>query len=388
MKTLIIGGGLTGQSIERFLRSQGRDYEMWDTRDSEQPQRAVSDYAQVVLSPGVSIHHPWVEQAQSEGVAVTGDIQIFFDAVKAPVIAITGTNGKSTVTTMVAHILEKSGFNVACGGNLGTPALDLLNENIDVYVVEVSSFQLETVTNVRPKAATILNLTDDHLDRHGSMEQYLQEKLKLVLHAECVVLNQSLKSQVKLSQDLHWVAENGSVKAFNEAVAIQLCVSMDVKASECEEALASYQGLRHRNEVVTVRDDITWSNDSKGTNIGAMMAAVQSSPSPLNQTIALLGGVSKGADFSVSTELLQSVQEVIVYGKDRELIQQQLGETVRLNSVETLFEACEQAKQKAQFGSTVLFSPACASFDQFANFEARGEAFVDWVKTHVEGKSQ
>jgi len=168
----------------------------------------VSDYAQVVLSPGVSIHHPWVEQAQSEGVAVTGDIQIFFDAVKAPVIAITGTNGKSTVTTMVAHILEKSGFNVACGGNLGTPALDLLNENIDVYVVEVSSFQLETVTNVRPKAATILNLTDDHLDRHGSMEQYLQEKLKLVLHAECVVLNQSLKSQVKLSQELHWVAEN------------------------------------------------------------------------------------------------------------------------------------------------------------------------------------
>lgn len=436
-RSVIVGAGLTGQSCARFLQRKGRPFLLMDSREAPPNADALIEAFgernvvtggldaqllkqadEILLSPGVPLSTPEIQEAISAKVPVRGDIDIFAEEAKAPIVAITGSNGKSTVTTLLGEMAKENGTTVAVGGNIGVPALDLLSDEVELYVLELSSFQLETTHALNAEAVTLLNISEDHMDRYPSKMAYLQAKQRIFMGAKQVVVNDDdalsqplLRQGMKLhhygmaSQDLgkFSVGENEGVphlfKGFDALVALKefglqgrhnvsnilaamtLGSAMGLRLEAMLSAAKRFGGLPHRCQTVRVLEDVCYINDSKGTNTGATVVAINSfGESIAGKVVLLAGGVSKDADMAPLKAPMQKYgKAAVVYGQDADSISGALSEVVPLEQAGSFNEAVRKAHDLASAGDAVLFSPACASFDMFQNFEARGEAFCQEV---------
>ncbi|MDG6774021.1 UDP-N-acetylmuramoyl-L-alanine--D-glutamate ligase [Thiomicrorhabdus sp. ZW0627] len=447
---LVAGLGITGQSVLRYFQAQGEHCFAYDTRDEldvsklakafpevefatgHLPTSWIQQFDTIVLSPGIAQSEPWVNNLRKLGKQVIGDVELFARSVGVPVIGITGSNGKSSVTTLTGLAFQKAGYNVAVGGNLGEPVLDLLmDENeYDLYVLELSSFQLETTYSLQTVSSTVLNISEDHMDRYDGLEDYIQAKTKLFETTDLAVLPEGFSEQgvihhcpvvhfgispdfIKSDSDYGLQEENGHLCLANgsnclvkvEDMALQgrhhllnalamiaLCQPYKLPVEVFRDVLKEFKGLPHRTQLVVNYRDVEWINDSKGTNVGATLTAIESIGQQAYQhngkVILLAGGVGKEADFSpLQPAVHQYCREVILFGRDRNLIAEVLPhEQVRL--VETLKEAVEIAGEVAQPYDCVLLSPACASFDQFSNYEERGKVFESYVGELIAAQEQ
>lgn len=437
---LIVGLGQTGSSIARYLTRQQRSFIVFDTRPQPSglaafqatypevpvyleylPLDQVLHIERVIVSPGVALDHPVMQQLAARGLPILGDIECFAREVTAPIIAITGTNGKSTVTTLVTEMLKASGRHVAMGGNIGVPALDLLSEGqrYDVFVLELSSFQLNLVQTFAPKVATILNITADHLDRHHSFEAYVAAKQRIYLHAEkCVYPLEDPNAYPKIGMSAHrsfglvppttseafGIAMHQSKLHFmkgtlpllpvdalrikgrhnwaNALAALGLVDALGVLSSAVIDALAQFSGLSHRTQWIRTIDGIEFVNDSKGTNVGATLSALSGlGPAIQGKIVLIAGGQGKGASFLPLREpLAQYARAVVLVGEDAPLIEQAIQGVVPHCCAVSFEEAVMLAKQQAMSGDMVLLSPACASLDLFRDFNHRGEVFTALVE--------
>lgn len=429
--TIIFGLGSTGLSVAKFLARQGEDFVLVDTRELP-PNLAVVDelfpdcekyfgtterpdltgFQRLIISPGISRDEEIIRAALNAGLEVLGDIELFYRNAQAPIIAVTGSNGKSTVVTLITQILKEAGLKVLCGGNIGIPALDLLSHpRPDYYVLEVSSFQLESVSKFAAKVAVILNLSPDHLDRYESYDDYVQAKINITRNAEYVVTHEDdvglvgnidpitrcSFSAAKVSAAKYKIVSgvngdflsDGSEKRIpissvkirgshnheNALAALAVTDFLGISADHQMRALENFDGLAHRSELVGVWQDVIWINDSKGTNVGATAAALNGCLRE-NNGILIAGGVGKGADFSPLKQAVAGrVKDAILFGEDAAIIAECLKETTTVHRVDDLSSAVNLAKSLASHGDTVLLSPACASFDMFDNYEHRGDCF-------------
>lgn len=437
---IVIGLGKTGLACARFLASKGVAFAVVDNR--ENPPGAEELHAEfpavelqcgafdpdflqkadeLILSPGVAKSDPAIQQAVESGVNLSGDIDLFCREVTAPIIAITGSNAKSTVTMLVGEMAAKSGLNVGVCGNIGTPVLDMLQEEEkDLYVMELSSFQLETTNELRAEVATVLNVSPDHLDRYTGMQEYYQSKHRIFRGCKQAVVNRDdaltmplLPSSVKVSgyhlgrpdlklfglieeQGEQWLSLGrdtllpvselkirGSHNVANALSALALGKAAGLPMIGMLEALKEFSGLKHRCQWVADKSGVSYFNDSKGTNVGATVAALNGlgDSLPVGRKIILIaGGVGKGAEFAELAEPMQQYARGLVYiGEDGPVLAQAL-DTVPQQSADTMQAAVRKAADMACAGDIVLLSPACASFDMFSGFPARGDAFIDAVE--------
>jgi UDP-N-acetylmuramoylalanine--D-glutamate ligase len=372
----------------------------------------------VVVSPGLSLAHPALRAARAAGVPLVGELALFAEALaagrSATVLAVTGSNGKSTVTSLLGAMLCASGRATAVGGNLGPAALSLLPcaaDAVECYVLEVSSFQLETAAGFRADAAVVLNLSADHLDRHGSLHRYAAIKRRVFAGGGVMVLNADdpwVRRMRRPGRQVRWFGSaapaapgdcgvvriagedwlvagdepllpggalrlRGRHNLLNAAAALAMAEAVGADRSACLAALREFVALPHRMETISDRAGVLWVNDSKATNVAATLAAVQGLDRPC---ILLAGGVGKGQDFQpLATGMPTAVKAVILYGEDAPLMAGALVGRRAVSRAADLSEAVRLAAAAAQAGDVVLLSPACASFDQYANFVERGEHF-------------
>jgi UDP-N-acetylmuramoylalanine--D-glutamate ligase len=438
-QVLVLGLGDTGLSALRWLQRQGARLSVADTRDTppgiealkeELPQVVIhtgaftetlfTDIDLVVISPGVALNSPTIQAAIKHGVRVVGDVELFaqYCAKDAKVIAITGSNGKTTVTTLVGEMCKAAGLNTIVSGNIGLPVLDTLTmPTPDVYILELSSFQLETTSSLQVDAATMLNLSEDHMDRYESLQDYAVAKARIFYNAATQVLNRDDawsmmmarskcaqmtfglnapedNTQLGLSQqdDGVWLMMGdkalinindlkivGLHNAANAMAAVALCRAIGIDYAPIIQTLYNFKGLPHRVEWVANIDDVDYFDDSKGTNVGATCAAIEG----LAQKIVLIaGGDGKGQDFSpLAKAVKDNVRAVVLIGRDAPVIESVLLDTDRpLYRAMDLSEAVNIAKKLAQPKDAVLLSPACASFDMFKNYVHRAEVFCEAVR--------
>lgn len=437
---LVIGLGDTGLSCVRFLRAQGAQVSVMDTRKAPPAlatlQQAFPEVVVtlggldkevilhstiLVLSPGIDPRCVEIAAARAKGIEIIGDIELFARHAIAPIIAITGSNGKSTVTTLLADMAVASDKQVAVGGNLGLPALDLLAAPTpDFYILELSSFQLETVVSLNAHAAVILNLSPDHLDRYDDEADYQAAKARIYTGDGVMVLNADDAAVCDLAMAdrnticfslaevtgddygliLHegqrWLAQGnqalmattalpmaGTHNIENALAALALGTAMGLEMPAMIDAIRVYPGLPHRCRLVAEISGIRWFNDSKATNVGACLAAITglASNGPI---ILIAGGVGKDQDFSALTPVLEkSVRAVVLLGEDADLLAAVVPTSVIQQQAENMPMAVQMAKQLAHAGDSVLLSPACASFDMFVSYAARGDAFEQVVLAQV-----
>ncbi len=428
-KVVIIGLGITGLSCVDFFLAQGVTPRVMDTRVSppgldklpEAVERYVgginSDWLMasdlIIASPGIALAHPALSEAADAGIEIVGDIELFCREAQAPIVAITGSNGKSTVTTLVGEMARAAGWQVGVGGNIGLPALTLLKSPAQLYVLELSSFQLETTYSLKAAAATILNVTEDHMDRYPlGMQQYRAAKLRIYENASVCVVNaddgmtmpvrgvdaRCVSFGINLG-DYHLTQQQGStwLRAQGEKVlntdemtlvgqhnftnalaALALAEAVHIPRASSLKALTTFTGLPHRFQLVHEANGVRWINDSKATNVGSTEAALNGLQ--VKGTLwLLLGGDGKAADFSSLTPYLQgdSVQ-LFCFGRDGDALAALRPEIA--TRTETMQQAMALIAPQVKAGDMVLLSPACASLDQFRNFEQRGDQFAQLAK--------
>jgi len=435
---VVVGLGKTGYSVVAFFAARNMKVVAMDTREqppfAEQIKQAFPQVAlylgaldkdvlldadQVVVSPGLPLATPEIQAVVDAGIDVKSDIQVFADYAQAPIVAITGSNAKSTVTSLLGLMAQDAGLNTAVGGNLGTPALDLIADDVDLYVMELSSFQLEATPNLNPLAATVLNISPDHLDRYDSYEHYYLSKhvifngckwgvvnlddtlsqpqlnqpektigftLKAPKANEFGVLEQDgkhflVKGQERLL-DCDQLKIKGSHNRSNALAALALGECAGISMDSMLKTLQSFPGLDHRCQWVGQHEGVDFYNDSKGTNVGATLAALEGlGPDIKGKLILMAGGVGKDADFSfLQAPVKAYVKTVVLYGQDKQDIAHALEGSVQIIMASSFDEAFEKARHSAHKGDAVLLSPACASFDMFKSFEHRGETFVKLVE--------
>jgi UDP-N-acetylmuramoylalanine--D-glutamate ligase len=435
---VIVGLGRTGISCARYLRGRGWRLAVTDTRaqppemarlaelDATIPVRvggldpALLDGAElVVASPGVSLEEPFFVEARRRGLDIAGDIKLFARAADAPVVGITGTNGKSTVTTLVGRMAARAGLRVRVGGNLGEPALDLLSPvaagSTQLYVLELSSFQLDATHSLNLKAATVLNVTPDHLDRYATVEEYAASKARIFERCDTAVINLddplvvamprpgrktvgfSLRASIgadyalathngewwltRLDEPLMPVAAmkiKGLHNAANALASLALGDALGLPMAAMLEEVATFPGLPHRSQWVADVHGVTYINDSKGTNVGATIAAVSGMQGPL---VMIAGGDGKNQDFSALAQVFRGkVRHTVLIGRDAAAVAAALQGVCSLETCATLEEAVRAAATAAQSGDTVLLSPACASLDMFRDYTHRGAVFAQAVQ--------
>ena len=431
-KALIVGLGKTGVSAARHLQIRGWQIAVTDTR-AEPPGReqlatvapkaecrfgcldaALLEGSQIVVaSPGIALHEPLIAEALARGIEVVGDVELFAREVQAPVVGITGTNGKSTVTTLVGRMAARAGRVVSVGGNLGTPVLDLLDAPVpQLYVLELSSFQLETTHSLKLEAATVLNLSEDHLDRHGTMDAYAAAKARIFRHCDTAVINVDDSWVRSMPRDTahhvvgfsvegasgadysvmehageRWLAVRGQPvlalsamrlaglhNAANALAALALGEACGLPLPPMLDELREFAGLPHRSQWVGEKRGVRYINDSKGTNVGATVATVSGMPGRL---LLIAGGDGKGQDFApLATALAGRVRLALLIGRDAPQLASVLEgrcEVLRCASIE---EAVQRAAERAASGEIVLLSPACASLDMFRDYAERGDRFA------------
>lgn len=421
---VIIGLGLTGLSCVDFFLLRGVTPLVMDTRADppgldkvpssvecycgELNQARLVSADLIVSSPGIPLSHPALQAAADAGVEIVGDIELFCREATQPIVAITGSNGKSTVTMLVGEMAKAAGWKVGVGGNIGLPALSLLQQESQLYVLELSSFQLETTTSLRAAAATVLNVTEDHMDRYPQgLSHYQVAKLRIYQQADCCVfnadddltrpVNNSDTSRVSfgleqgdyhlhLDGDAVWLHVYGE-KLFNcqemqlsgqhnyanALAALALADTVGIPREASLQALRTFTGLAHRFQSVWYRNDVRWINDSKATNVGSTIAALHGLE-PDGTLYLLLGGDGKAADFAVLLPYLQKDRlRIYCFGQDGQQLTQLRPEVSQLT--ETMEQAMTAIAAQVQPGDLVLLSPACASLDQFRSFEHRGNEF-------------
>ncbi|MCD5977466.1 UDP-N-acetylmuramoyl-L-alanine--D-glutamate ligase [Pseudomonas quasicaspiana] len=431
---IIVGLGKSGMSLVRFLANRGVSFAVADTRENP-PELATlrRDYPQVdvrcgeldveflcranelYVSPGLALATPALQQAAARGVKLSGDIELFARYAKAPIIAITGSNAKSTVTTLVGEMAAAVGKRVAVGGNLGTPALDLLSDDVELYVMELSSFQLETTDQLGAEVATVLNISEDHMDRYSGLPAYHLAKHRVFRGARQVVVNrQDVLTRPLIGEglpcwtfglnkpDFHGfglreedgekylafqfdnlmpvrdLKIRGAHNQSNALAALALGHAVGLPMDAMLSSLRTFGGLEHRCQWLRERNGVSYYDDSKATNVGAALAAIEGLGADIEGKLVLIaGGDGKGADFSgLRAPVAANCRAVVLIGRDAELIAQALGDGVELIRVATLEDAVLRCADIAQAGDAVLLSPACASFDMFKNYEERGRLFA------------
>ncbi len=434
-KVLVVGLGETGFSVAKFLHHHSIPFAVIDSRDkpplndallAEYPdtpvftggfdEAAFSVATHIIVSPGVSLQETSINKALFAGAKLVSDIDLFACSTDKPIVAITGSNGKSTVTTMLGAMGQAAGVKTAIGGNLGVAALDLLNEAVELYVIELSSFQLERVSVLNVQVATVLNISEDHLDRHDGIQGYAKEKQKIFFGNGVMVLNyddpivremedknrETIFFSVYEEKGFHlqnhqgekWLMNNNwplmrqqelSIEGLHNAanalaaLAIGSAIGLDIKAMR--KALQEFKGLSHRMQKVAKFRGVTWINDSKATNIGACVAALQGYK---NKVVLIAGGDAKGADMkALIPTLKEKVKMVVLMGKDASLIEKAINGCVPTFKVETIQQAVAIAVGLVKDGDSVLLSPACASIDQYKNYQDRGDKFAAAVMALV-----
>jgi len=433
----VVGLGVSGYSAARYLAKRGLLVKVVDTRPKpDLAERLQQEYPDIethfgslrtplvknaevlVVSPGVSLSMPELVEAKEQGAIIVGDVELFLQENTSPLIAITGSNGKSTVTTLVGEMCAGAGLKPLVAGNIGEPVLNALTDDsdYDVAVLELSSFQLETTSSVPAESATILNISSDHMDRYTSMGDYVLAKARIMRGAKRAILSRH-------EPDLEQITNNADVVSFGldqpngshsfgvvrkktgrwlvkgdqplmllrevplvglhnvlnvlAAFALTDCLNLELK--DLVDVVKSFEGLPHRMQTVGVKNGVTFVNDSKATNIGAASTALNN----LEQSVYwIAGGEGKGANFDELAEALpETVEKAILIGRDAKLIEDAVKSKVSVVHADSLSHAVEIAASDAVEGSVVLLSPACASFDMFDGFEARGQAFVDAVNS-------
>lgn len=432
---LVIGLGITGLSVVEYLVKQGKQVSVTDSR-SEPPKlpefkqkfpnvpiilgkfSVADNITTIVISPGVALTEPGLEPIQQRKLPVLGDIELFARVVDKPVLAVTGSNGKSTVTTLLGEMAVSAGIKAGVGGNLGMPALSLLADDQQMYILELSSFQLETLTSLKPLAVTVLNVSPDHMDRYADLIGYQQAKLRIYNNAEHVIFNREdlltlppesaanhaisfgldaanngnfglilhagAKWLSKGSQPLMPVTDLAMLGAHNVAnalAALALGEAAGFSLPSMLKTLNNFHGLEHRCEQIANSNNILWVNDSKGTNVAATVTALHGLADAITgKWIIILGGIGKNADFSPLIEPVSKYcRAAILIGTEREQLWDILHEQIKCFIAEDLPAVISFAMRNAQPGDGVLLSPACASFDMFDNYVHRGEMFKQQV---------
>ena len=425
---LVVGLGASGSSALRHLARQGARLTVTDSRATPAGVEALrtefpevefrlggfsapaplSQFAFAAVSPGVSLDEPFVRELTQAGVEIVGDIELFARAANAPIVGITGSNGKSTVTTLVGEMAKAAGLRVGVGGNLGTPALDLLRADAQLYVLELSSFQLETTHSLRCAAATVLNLSQDHLDRHGTMAHYGAVKARIFDGCKTIVANREDAAALALAGTVPvtfganpplaghygltlqgaemWLSLGdqpllpqcelrifGLHNAANALAALALADAAGIARDAQLAALQAFAGLPHRCEFVGEHAGVQYFNDSKGTNVGSTLAALLGLPPAI---VWLGGGQGKGQSFAeLRPALAQKGRAAVLFGEDAALIERDVLGALPIYREPDMTSALARARGLAQPGDRVLLSPACASFDQFKSYVDRGEQF-------------
>ncbi len=431
---LIVGLGLTGVSVARYLSANNRSFWLADTNPKAEyleafknnyPEARVligeldasewDSITQIVISPGVPRSHPAIVAAIDSGIPVVGDVELFLGEVKAPIVAITGSNGKTTVTTIVGEMAAQSGLKVRVGGNIGIPCLDLLGEDVELYVIELSSFQLESVSDLNADVAVVLNLSPDHMDRYHNFQEYHFAKQRIYFGAKKIVSNRDdlltqpvMSKTTSLTQfglaepDLRdfglrdvdgepyichglksilpvaMLKLKGTHNQLNALASLAIGHAVGLSQDAMVATLTNFSGLDHRCQWIAKLNHVEYYNDSKATNIGATLAALRG----LNEGIILIaGGDGKGTDFSNFGESLPAnVKAVIVIGVDGPQISDSCQGYVPTSSADGMDGAVKKAAELACAGDIVLLSPACASFDMFQNYQDRGAQFIKAVE--------
>lgn len=434
-RTVIVGLGRTGLSCARYLSARGARVAITDTRAAP-PELAnlgalaqsvelrlggldaqlLADAGQVVVSPGVALTEPFLREAHARGIEIVGDIELFARAAQAPVIGVTGTNGKSTVTTLIAEMVQAAGLEARAGGNLGEPALNLLaGTEPDFYVLELSSFQLETTHSLALRAGAVLNVSADHLDRYLRLADYASAKARLFAHCDVAVVNlddelvrampRAGQSVIGFSIDPQRRAQFGLVRAngrtslarggkpilaldemrltglhnaANALAALALGEAVGLPLEPQLGVLRTFAGLSHRMQWVADIAGVRWINDSKGTNVGATLAAVGGMEGPL---IVIAGGDGKNQDFApLAAAFRDKVRLTVLIGRDAPTLAKVLEPVCEIERATSLEEAVQLAAARARPGDTVLLSPACASLDMFRDYTQRGAVFAAAVQ--------
>ena len=436
----MVGLGKTGVSCARYLRAQGVSVALTDSRAYPPGLEAVRQdlpevpvYAggfepavfaaaeELVVSPGVPVAEPMIQEALARGVPVLGDVALFARAARAPLCAITGSNGKSTVTTLMGQMAEAAGRRVAVGGNLGEPVLDLLDDAVELYVVEVSSFQLETTPHLAARAAVCLNVSPDHMDRYPSLDAYAAAKSRVYAGAQVAVVNRDdprvcamatragreigFTLGVPEGSDYGLADRDGEPWLFrgpeplmpagevlipgrhnqaNALAALALAEACGLEIGPCLEALRRFPGLPHRSQLVAERRRVRWYDDSKGTNPGATVAALEGlvPPGAAHRAVLIAGGDGKGADFApLGPAVERAARAVVLIGRDAPIDRRGPARTgPSSRQAADMDDAVALAAAAGPAGDCVLLSPACASFDMFENYEHRGRTFVEAVR--------
>lgn len=426
---LVVGLGLTGLSCLRFLHRRGVSVRVTDSREvppgldavvREMPEverfvggfdvSAIAGCELAVLSPGISLADPFAAEIRRAGIPIVGDIELFCRHAKAPILAVTGSNGKSTVTSLLGEMVAAAGLKVRVGGNIGVPALDLLEgDEPDAYVLELSSFQLETTEHLNARAATILNVSQDHLDRYAGLDAYREAKQRIFLGAGTVVLpmdepapegragckvvrfslatpserdygvsdcegERYLMRGTERLMPVDEIPLTGEHNILNVLAAMAMGEALGLPATAMVAAVMSFHGLPHRMQEVMTRDGVVWIDDSKATNLGAAEAALIGIGRPV---VLIAGGQAKGADLSaLGAAASGRVHTAILLGVDAPLVRQALDGVCTIYMADDMAQAVALANVSARPGDAVLLSPACASLDMFANYAARGDAFA------------
>jgi UDP-N-acetylmuramoylalanine--D-glutamate ligase len=439
-RILVVGLGKSGAAAALFLESRGARVTVSDSKPQTQlggliPQlldkgiavetgvhgeRTFRDQDLIVVSPGVPVNAPSLTQARQLGIQIIGEVELASRYLEGSIIAITGSNGKTTTTTLAGEILSRGGKKVLVGGNIGTPVIELVSQSDPGgwIVLEISSFQLETIESFHPKISVILNITPDHLDRHGTFENYVAAKARIfenqtiddsaVLNADdpaCGDIGKGIKPQIVWfsrkkevtsgasvrGDEIVWKTFKGETKVLSvrdiplkgahnlENVLAAVCVGMlaGCAPERIREAVANFKAVEHRLEFVSRIHGVDYYNDSKATNVDATMKALESFPGNIH---VILGGKDKGSDYSVLNDLLrQRVKRVYTIGAAAKKIEEQIAGAAPIEHCETLEKAVKFAAARALEGDVVVLAPACASFDQFENYEHRGRAFKEAV---------
>ncbi|ARG18546.1 TPA: UDP-N-acetylmuramoyl-L-alanine--D-glutamate ligase [Acinetobacter nosocomialis] len=439
---VVAGLGISGVSAVNFLHEQGYQVAVTDSRPTppghdqipadvktsfgQLDQELLLQAEEIILSPGLAPQLPEIQAAIAKGISVVGDIQLLRRATDVPIVAITGSNAKSTVTTLMGLMAKDAGKKVAVGGNLGRPALDLLKDQPELLVLELSSFQLETTSHLNAEVAVVLNMSEDHLDRHGNMLGYHQAKHRIFQGVKKVVFNRDdalsrplvpdttpmqsfglnapdlnqygvlrdadgtlwlarglqrlIKSSDLYIQGMHNVANALACLALGEAIGLPM--------ESMLETLKHFKGLEHRCEYVKTVHDVRYYNDSKGTNVGATLAAIDGLGAAIEvkkgKVALILGGQGKGQDFTPLRSSIEKYAKVVVLiGEDAPVIEQAIQGATKILHAATLKEAVEICQRETQAEDVVLLSPACASFDMFKSYNDRGQQFVACVNSLV-----
>jgi UDP-N-acetylmuramoylalanine--D-glutamate ligase len=434
----IVGAGITGRSVARFLTAKDMPFDWFDTRESEDSLNLpegeqllaplqfgqihndqLCGYDEIILSPGLGKSETYIAEAENLGTKIIGDIELFARYAEAPVAAITGSNGKSSVTTLLAEVAKACGRNAVAAGNLGQPVLDLLNLDYDLYVLELSSFQLETSSNLRPEVAVILNITPDHMDRYPDLIAYHAAKQRIYFGASMIVSNrddlltQPMPTDVQrfttfgfdppdlghfglrkkdgvlhVAHGLEYLFPAADIRLkgkHNLSNAMAVLAMADLLGLDQQKAIdtvLAFKGLPHRCELIEGPKGIQWINDSKATNSGAAIAAIKGVAEELSGKLVLVaGGQSKGQDFSELGKVISDkCAELVLIGADAQQIEDVVESKVGIHRATDIKDAVEIAQRLAEEGGSVLLSPACASFDQFKSYQDRGDQFRDAVR--------